>query len=184
MNQFNYVARDRTGSLTRGMHTAESPEGLQSLLEGTGLSLVSFTMQSNLTAATASNPLGFVALWRRPSSRAIELALKQMAMMLRSGLDLRACLQTVLEQTSSFALASNLRAIMRGIENGQSLQNAMAATRVFPDIVVQLVGVGENTGNLSSVLQRAAEHLAQRRHSRSTQCAWLWHIPRLSQWLP
>lgn len=168
MNQFRYLARDQAGSLTRGTQVAESPQRLQSLLESTGLSLVSFSSSSapaGLASSTKSNSLAL--LWR-PSGRSIELALTQLAMMLRSGLDLRGSLQTVVEQSTSLPLANALRAVIHAVENGQTLQDALSSTRAFPEIVVQLVGVGETTGNLSSVLERASRHLAVRRTSINT----------------
>ena len=168
MNQFRYLARDQAGSLTRGTQVAESPQRLQSLLESTGLSLVSFSSSSAPTGfepSIKSNSL--TQLWR-PSGRAVELALTQLAMMLRSGLDLRGSLQTVVEQSNSLPLAAALRAVIHAVENGQTLQDALSATRAFPEIVIQLVGVGETTGNLSSVLERAARHLAVRRTSINT----------------
>lgn len=174
MNHFRYLARDRSGSLTRGTQTAESPQRLQSLLEGTGLSLVSFSTSptpagpTSLDSSLSPHSNWTLGAWLRPSGRAMELAMTQMAMMLRSGLDLRATLQTVLEQTTSPGLASALRSIIAAVEHGQTLKEAMSATRVFPEIVVQLVGVGETTGNLSQVLQRAAQHLAVRRNSINT----------------
>ncbi len=176
MNHFRYLARDRAGTLTRGTQLAESPQRLQALLEATGLSLVSFstshdevdhTAPGNTTALARLSQLGWLGWWR-PGARSIELALKQLAMMLRSGLDLRGSLQTVLEQTSSLALARSVRMVIQRVENGQTLQAALASTNVFPELVVQLVGVGEATGNLSEVLERAAQHMATRRASIHT----------------
>ncbi len=176
MNHFRYLARDRAGTLTRGTQLAESPQRLQALLEATGLSLVSFstshdevdhTAPGNTTALARLSQLGWLGWWR-PGARSIELALKQLAMMLRSGLDLRGSLQTVLEQTSSLALARSVRMVIQRVENGQTLQAALASTNVFPELVVQLVGVGEATGNLSEVLERAAQHMAARRASIHT----------------
>lgn len=170
MNQFRYIARDRSGTLTRGTHSAVSPQSLQSLLESTGLSLVSYTIgePSVAMAALVSDTKGVMPVWWRPRGRAIELALTQLAMMLRSGLDLRSSLQTCLEQTTSIALARALRTTLKGIENGQTLQAALQTTKAFPELVVQLVGVGEATGHLSQVLQQASEHLARRRVSLNT----------------
>lgn len=118
MNQFTYLARDRAGTLTRGTHAAETPQRLQSALEATGLSLVSFSTGETSSAGGigSGSPHFQVALWWRPSGRAVELALKQMAMMLRSGLDLRSTLQTVLDQSTSLPLAAALRTIIRSID--------------------------------------------------------------------
>ncbi len=90
--------------------------------------------------------------------------------MLRSGLDLRSALQTIRDQTTSLALARALRTMIAGVENGQTLQASMQATRVFPELVIQLVGVGEATGNLSHVLAALRSIWLGDAH-RSTQCA-------------
>lgn len=168
MNQFRYLARDPAGMLTRGVVTAQTPQGLQSLLEATGLSLVSYSNGDALHGRATDSVQSSSLAWLRPRSRTIELALTQLAMMLRSGLDLRSSLQTILAQTHSLALARAMRSILHEVERGQTLQVAMQATRAFPELVVQLVGVGEATGKLSYVLACAAEHLARRRTSINT----------------
>lgn len=45
------------------------------------------------------------------------------------------------------------------IRNGMSFSDALKKHKTFPDVVVHLVKIGEETGSLSSVLKDAAEHL-------------------------
>jgi type II secretory pathway component PulF len=45
------------------------------------------------------------------------------------------------------------------IRNGMSFSDALKKHKAFPDVVVHLVKIGEETGSLSSVLKDAAQHL-------------------------
>ncbi|MEL7335167.1 MAG: type II secretion system F family protein, partial [Planctomycetota bacterium] len=58
--------------------------------------------------------------------------------------------------------------ISEDVQEGDSLAEAMQRHRCFPLIAVQLARVGEATGNLDLVLQRAAEQMAARRETIST----------------
>ena len=53
--------------------------------------------------------------------------------------------------------------INKRVAKGDSLAVALEDHRVFPQIVVQLVSVGEQTGNLEQVLEQSAEYMSQRR---------------------
>jgi type IV pilus assembly protein PilC len=86
-------------------------------------------------------------------------------MMLRSGLDLVSGLDAVAAQSNSPVLARILTKLRAAIQGGEALATAMARYKAFPPVAVQLVGVGEQTGSLSSVLEQAAEQMALRRAS-------------------
>ena len=53
------------------------------------------------------------------------------------------------------------------IQNGEGLSTAMAGHKVFSQMTMQLVRVGEHTGNLDQALVLASEHLEKRRLLRS-----------------
>jgi type IV pilus assembly protein PilC len=48
------------------------------------------------------------------------------------------------------------------VEGGASLSRAMAATEVFPDMLVQMTATGEETGRLDEMLMRTADFYEQR----------------------
>ena len=74
---------------------------------------------------------------------------------------------SLLEALDEFALHVNnkrfrliVEEISSDIRNGMSFSDALEKyNRVFPDAVVHLVKIGEETGTLSSVLKDAADHL-------------------------
>ena len=164
MPNYNYMARDRAGRILRGALIAESPNILRSTLQSLGMQLVSLdvrpeAMISWRAISQRCNPFR----WLPPRSRDVEVALQQLAMMLRSGLDLLGALKTIKYQTSSPALARIMSQMIPEISRGQTLAAAMAQAAVFPPIAVQLVTVGEETGKLGQVLEQAAKHIAMRR---------------------
>lgn len=44
----------------------------------------------------------------------------------------------------------------RGVMNGEGLSGPMLATKVFPDAMIQVIGVGEQTGRLSQQLEQSS----------------------------
>ncbi|MDO7912518.1 type II secretion system F family protein [Pseudomonas sp. 22-AL-CL-001] len=49
-------------------------------------------------------------------------------------------------------------ALRQGMGGGQSLNGAMAGDRLFPPLLVQMVAIGESSGRLDDMLERAAQH--------------------------
>jgi type II secretory pathway component PulF len=168
MPNFTYVVRQQSGAITRSTSFAQSPARLRATLEASGGQLISCSVAGESKAAAGTlteslNPLQFLP----PRSRDIELALRQLAMMLRSGLDLLSALESIKSQTTSAGMTRVLRSLTAALQSGQGLSAAMSRFAAFPPIAVQLVAVGEETGNLSRVLEQAAKHMAQRRTTLS-----------------
>lgn len=164
MPNFTYVVRQQSGTITRATGFAQSPARLRATVEASGGQLVSCSVASESRVATGTlaeslNPLQYLP----PRSRNIELTLRQLAMMLRSGLDLLRALESIRSQMPSPGMMRILRSLTADLQSGQGLSAAMSRSAAFPPIAVQLVAVGEETGNLSRVLEQAAKHMAQRR---------------------
>jgi type IV pilus assembly protein PilC len=47
--------------------------------------------------------------------------------------------------------------VRRAIETGRTIVDPLRETGVFPNLVVQMIGVGEQTGNLDAMLQKIAD---------------------------
>ncbi|MEL6109028.1 MAG: type II secretion system F family protein [Planctomycetota bacterium] len=164
MPEFSYLIRDDAGKMQRGHMEAASASALRSLLESRGERLISAKPVAKPSGAIElSNPLHRLP----PRSVAVEIALEQLAVMLESGIGLLEALKTVSDQSDSRSLQVICTQISEDIQEGDSLSEAMAKHRCFPRIAVQLAKVGEATGNLDIVLQRAAEQMAARRENIS-----------------
>jgi type II secretory pathway component PulF len=161
MTHFTFLAREQTGRIARGQLQAASPTGLKSLLHSMGLQLVSLEAVPEPARSLLDDC--HPQRWLPPRSRDIEFALRQLAVMIRSGLNLLGALKALQSQTELVAFAAILGKVHQAVASGDSLAMALESHRVFPQIVVQLVSVGEQTGNLEQVLEQAAKYMTQRR---------------------
>lgn len=104
--------------------------------------------------------------WLPVRSLDVEMGLQQLATLLRSGLTLLAALRLIGEQAERRRMRLVWQEVVEAIEAGRSLGEALSVHPCFHRLVVQLVTVGEQTGNLSQVLERAAIALEKRRELR------------------
>ncbi len=165
MAAYQYSARDRLGALRQGVAAAATAEALAGELRGQGL----LVLRIDPVAPREQSPaLSFSPFAWLPASRFdIEVGFQQLAAMLHSGLTLLVALRTVAEQARRARAAALWRNVAERIERGDTLSGALAAEgRHFPDYVVQLIRVGENSGELDAMLTRAAAHLEQSRNLR------------------
>lgn len=83
----------------------------------------------------------------------------QLAMMVRSGANLVRGLEVLKMQIEDKHLQEVLGTIIDGVSRGDSLSQAMGDCQgALPDLLINLVAVGEESGNLESVLTSMAEY--------------------------
>jgi type IV pilus assembly protein PilC len=83
--------------------------------------------------------------------------------MLRSGLTLLGALQAAGQNAEGLRMRLVLASVMGRIDGGGTFAGALEAEGVFGDLTVQLARVGEETGSLDVVLERAADAIERRR---------------------
>jgi type II secretory pathway component PulF len=155
MIAYSYKAIDQEGAFAKGVVEAED---LSAAYEG--LSLKGFSVLS----VKRANPL-FARLGRRLQSRGvkrrevIELA-RNLSVMMRGGLPLLNSLDDIMMTTENKYLKKALGDMKAQVASGVSFSSAVEEHRdIFPDILIRLAGIGEETGTLEKSLSNAAEHL-------------------------
>jgi MSHA biogenesis protein MshG len=78
--------------------------------------------------------------------------------MQKSGLAMILTLDIVAETVENVVLARGIEEIREGVREGKTLALPMEATGLFPPLVVQMVAVGEETGELESLLNRVSDY--------------------------
>lgn len=150
----------RDGVLITEMKEAATPKGPPVAVGGTGpvpaqelggalLSLLSpATLRSWLAVRGDANP------------QLIAIMTRQLASMLRAGVQLAECLTALIEQAERPGLKRVLSDLKVQVNEGVSLSGALARhPRFFGDLYVNLVSAGEAAGNLEAVLFRLASFL-------------------------
>jgi type IV pilus assembly protein PilC len=74
-----------------------------------------------------------------------------------AGLPLVDALKTVAGATGNYVYSSATMQIRDQVAVGQQMQQAMRMTDVFPNMVVQMVAIGEESGSLESMLSKVAD---------------------------
>jgi type IV pilus assembly protein PilC len=130
-----------------------------------------------IVAAVAASGIGLVAWWKRPGQRTrIDRALlelpwagetirkfstsqmaRTLATLLGGGIPLVNSLEIAGRSMTNRFLAGELSEIGSRVREGESFASAMLARRVFPDVAVKMVEVGESTGALQEMLNSLAE---------------------------
>ncbi|MDP2952037.1 MAG: type II secretion system F family protein [Chloroflexota bacterium] len=82
---------------------------------------------------------------------------RTVSVLLKSGLSLSQAMDIVYQTTGNRLLSQVLRDVQGSLAQGQRLSQAMAAHKLFPPILVQLVLVGEKTGTLDANLATLAD---------------------------
>lgn len=79
-----------------------------------------------------------------------------LAALLESGVPLPEALPTSIDCANNMVYQERLRESMEGVIEGQGFAEPLARTDLFPTAVIQMVRVGERTGELSDQLENAA----------------------------
>ena len=120
-------------------------------------------------AGNAALPPRWHPAWLRPfTSFDVEMGLRQLSSMLKSGVPLLASLRTVSEQAACPRAAAAWEAVADKVYSGGSFASALESRqRAFCEMTVRLAEVGERSGELDATLLRAAEQMEARRNLRT-----------------
>ncbi len=160
MPVFNYTARDRSGQQSIDSIESESREAAILALRSQGLLPIKITeVKSKGSGASFSlNPMAYRAF----NEADIEHEFHQIAVMLRSGISLMDALALTLKHCRLGARSTWVN-ISKRIEEGHSFTDALREHKAFSDFTIQLIRVGEQTGNLNTVMDEAAREVKSSR---------------------
>jgi type IV pilus assembly protein PilC len=82
---------------------------------------------------------------------------RMLSTLLSGGLSLVPSLETAGESMQSRLMAHGIEDATRGVREGQGLARSMEGTKVFPEMSVEMIEVGESTGALPAMLNSIAE---------------------------
>ncbi len=84
---------------------------------------------------------------------------KTLGTLLNNGVPLVPSLKVVIASVNNRFLAKSLDGVLGNVEKGQHLSGLLKKVGVFPELFLQMVGIGEETGHLGDMLLTSAESL-------------------------
>ncbi|MFZ5366296.1 MAG: type II secretion system F family protein [Patescibacteria group bacterium] len=158
MKKFSYKAKDQKGKTVSGIVEAGEAKQARSILRERGLVCFSLTpVRQDIIKEV------FQRTFRRITLSDIATFTRQLSTMITAGLTINDAL-TILKAQSSPALSVVVDDVLRSVEGGSSLADALLKhPKVFNRVYVALVRAGETAGVLDEVLARLAENLEKQR---------------------
>lgn len=150
MSQFRYEASNEEGRVVHGLHSADSHRRARDELRSRGLQVRS------IREAPANSSLWQGSVRLRGGTSAF---ISDLATLLAVDVPLASALETLSKQFHGAARRA-VAQIHDDVASGQSFATAMRSSSIrFDVVVIAMVEVGEATGQLDTVLARAAEYL-------------------------
>ncbi|MBU1122077.1 MAG: type II secretion system F family protein [Candidatus Omnitrophica bacterium] len=154
MPQYHYKARDRQGELVTGVLDAVDEKKVVNDLDHLGYSVVEISLDSKTGEGGLSQ---LFERFQRLEKREVIIFTRQLATLLRSGTVLSVSLTTLCEQIENKKFQTILRDISQSVQSGKSFSESLSKyPKVFSELFISMVEVGETGGMLDQVLDRLA----------------------------
>ena len=163
MSMFSYTSRDRQGELVTGKMEGNDPAHVAGILLGRGLTPVEV-----IPAGGSGQSFSVEALFERPVSLdELVIFSRQMYSLMRAGIPVMRAIAGLRDSASNPLMSKALVAVLSDLESGRTLSTALdKQPKVFNQIVVSLVHVGENTGQLDLAFDQLAKYLEREQETR------------------
>ncbi|WP_324170804.1 type II secretion system F family protein [Sulfurimonas sp.] len=82
--------------------------------------------------------------------------------LIRAGIPIAEALDTAIGMIDNLPLKRKLLSVRRAVEKGGTLNNGLKETKLFENMVLQMVRAGEDSGTLDTMIQKVAEYYKMR----------------------
>ena len=155
MAMFSYRAADAAGNVIQGTLEAREERQVVAHLQQGGLIPLRINQAEAATRWQEKLPL---RRGRIPSREVVNFT-QELAALLKAGLPLDRSLQALEHVTSRTAMKAVLSQVLRDLQEGKTLGDALSRHRIFSPLYVSLVQAGETGGFLEEALDRLGDYL-------------------------
>jgi MSHA biogenesis protein MshG len=173
MPNFSYKGRDRGGALVSGQLQAASINDAATELSGRSITPIDIrevaARKGSAGAASGQRRSGLEQLLQGNKVGIEELIIfsRQMYSLTKAGMPLDRALRGLEASISNIAMKRVLRDVVHQLEKGQDLSGAFSRhPKVFNQLYLSIVNVGENTGRLDLAFQQVGRYLELERNTR------------------
>jgi MSHA biogenesis protein MshG len=162
MAEFSYKGRGSDGRMVNGRTAGDSVDQVAQRLLANGVIPIEIA-----SIGVVAGSLNFEKLGRRlglggVTTTDLVMFSRQMYTITRAGIPLLRGLRGLIASTHNEILRETLEDILDSLEGGRDLAASFARhPKIFPNLYVSIVSVGEATGTLDKSFQRLTEYLSQ-----------------------
>lgn len=82
--------------------------------------------------------------------------------LVRAGIPIAEALETSIAMIDNLPLQERLMTVRSAVEKGSSLHNGLLETKLFENMIIQMISAGETSGQLDAMLQKVMEYYKMR----------------------
>jgi type IV pilus assembly protein PilC len=167
MANYRYQIRTSAGQVQVGVVAADTIANAAQILRNQGAHVLSIS-----PAVGESGAGGLMARLReanagRPKAKHVLDFTTQLAVMMRAGINLRAALDGIAEQTTHPNFKKVILALKTDVESGKQFSQAVARhPKLFGPLYINMVRASEMSGSFAEMLDRIAAYIAQEIETR------------------
>ena len=164
MATFFYKGRTNRGDSIDGNIEAPNADAVATQLLNSGITPIDITEQQQQTA----KDINLKSLFgQRVGLDELILFSRQMYTLMKSGVPITRSITSLSDSTNSQALKDCLRTLVEELESGRELSTAMSQhPKIFSNLYVSMIQVGENTGQLDESFLQISEYLSLDKDTR------------------
>ena len=167
MSTYSYSAKSLSGQTKTGSQEAASEAELAHILRDEGFVLTSFRLVGPATQSKRTIASLLPSLSHIPLIEKVVFA-QHLAVMVGAGLSLTRSLEALGQQTKNKKLAAAIKGLNEDIKKGTSLADALTKyPKIFSELFINMVRVGETSGNLEEVLRLLSDQMKKDHDLRS-----------------
>ena len=163
MPMFRYKSRDNQGQLVEGKMEGNQANHVAEILMSRGLIPVEVNeIKDN------GDGFSFERLFEKPITLdELVIFSRQMFSLMQAGIPVMRAIAGLRDSANNEVMKKALSQVLSDLESGRTLSTALAKQpRVFSQIVISLVHVGENTGQLDEAFLQLASYLEKEQETR------------------
>jgi type IV pilus assembly protein PilC len=155
MPDYSYTARNKAGTVESDVMTAFNERAVSEALRAKGLMPSSIKLvKKSFDFSSLSEMVSTIKLIDKITF------IKNLSVMIKAGLPVARALRILIEQTTNKKFSKIIAEISKSVESGNTLADSLGKyPNVFSSIFVNMVKVGEVSGNLEQNLNYLAEQL-------------------------
>ncbi|MEX2218450.1 MAG: type II secretion system F family protein [Phycisphaerales bacterium] len=167
MANYRYQVRTPSSQIQVGVVSADSASTASAVLRNQGLHVLSLTpIQGGLDGGRLLQKFRELNAGKPRQKHVLDFT-QQLAVMVRAGINLRAALEGIAEQTAHPGFKKIIIGLKTDVESGKQFSDAIARhPKLFGPLYVNMVRASEMSGSFAKMLDRIAGYIAQQIETR------------------
>ncbi|GAB4384065.1 MAG: type II secretion system F family protein [Phycisphaerales bacterium] len=167
MGTYQYQVRDQSGQLRQGSVSAASASAAAAALRAQGLHVLSIGASKSDSAGTSLSDTLRRLNEAKPTKKHVLDFTTQLAVMIRAGINLRAALEGIADQTTHRTFRKIILELKSDVESGKQFSDALAKhSKLFGPLYVNMVRASEISGSFADMLDRIAGYINQQMETK------------------